>query len=440
MATRHGRRARLALATLAASVLLVSACGDDSGSGSGEDGGQITLTVQNFGLFGYKDALYAQYMKDHPNIKIVEQAEGDLTKYTNALTQRIAAGRGAGDVVAIEEGAIIQFLQAKDRFVNMQDYGSADLKTNWLDWKYDQATTADGSYTIGLGTDVGGLAMCYRKDLFAAAGLPTERTEVANLWSTWDAFIETGKKFQAQSPNKQVHFIDSATNTYNSILMQTAGQAPGWTYFDKDNGYVAASNPAVRGAWDQTTKLLDANLSANLKSFTNEWNAAFKNGAFATIACPAWMTGYIEGQAGESGKEKWDITTVPGNGGNWGGSWLAVPKQSQHQKEAVDLAKFLTSPESQLEAFKAAGNLPSSPKDHADPALLAATNPYFSGAPVGELFVKGAANLKPVYLGTKNQAVRDAFENNLRAVEQGQLEAGPGFDKAVTEGEAASGL
>src|SRR4029453_5196561 len=145
--------------------------------------------------------------------------------------------------------------------------------------------------------------------------------------------------------------------------------------------------------------------SANTKSFTNERNAAFKNGAFATIACPAWMTGYIEGQAGESGKEKGDITTVPGNGGNWGGSWRAVPKQSQHQKEAVDLAKFLTSPESQLEAFKAAGNLPSSPKDHADPALLAATNPYFSGAPVGELFVKGAANLKPVYLGTKNQAV-----------------------------------
>ena len=437
MATRHGRRARLALATLAASALLVSACGNDD-SGGGDDG-KVTLTVQNFGLFGYKD-LYAQYMKDHPNIKIVEQAEGDLTKYTNALTQRIAAGRGAGDVVAIEEGAIIQFLQAKDRFVNMQEHGSNDLKGNWLDWKYDQATTADGSYTIGLGTDVGGLAQCYRKDLFAAAGLPTDRTQVAQLWKTWDDFIATGQKFQAQSPDKKVRFIDSATNTYNSILMQTAGQAAGYTYFDKDGGYVAADNPAVRGAWDQTTKLLDAGLSANLKSFTNEWNAGFKNGAFATIACPAWMTGYIEGQAGDAAKGKWDITTVPGGGGNWGGAWLAVPKQGKHQAEAIELAKFLTSPESQLVAFKTAGNLPSSPQDHADPALLGATNPYFSDAPVGELFVKGASSLKPVFLGAKNQAVRDAFENNLRAVEQGQLQAGQGFDKAVSEGEAASGL
>jgi cellobiose transport system substrate-binding protein len=440
MATRHGRRARLALATLAASALVVSvsACGDDDGSG-GEDE-QITLTVQNFGLFGYKDALYAQYMKDHPNIKIVEQAEGDLTKYTNALTQRIAANRGAGDVVAIEEGSIIQFLQGKDRFVNMQDHGSNELKDNWLPWKYDQATTADGSYTIGLGTDVGGLALCYRRDLFEAAGLPTDRKQVAAQWQTWDDFIEVGKKFQAQSPNKSVRFIDSATNTYNSILMQTAGQDTGHTYFDKSGGYVAGSNPAVRGAWDTTTKLLDAKLSANLKSFTNEWNAAFKNGAFATIACPAWMTGYIEGQAGEAGKAKWDITTVPGGGGNWGGAFLAVPKQSKHQKEAVELAKFLSSPESQLAAFEAVGNLPSSPKAHADPKLLAATNPYFSDAPVGELFVKGASSLEPVYLGTKNQAVRDAFENNLRAVEQGKLAAGQGFDKAVTEGEAASGL
>jgi cellobiose transport system substrate-binding protein len=435
MATRHGRRARLALATLAASVLLVSACGDDGGS---EADGQVTLTVQNFGLFGYKD-LYAQYMKDHPNIKIVEQAEGDLTKYTNALTQRIAAGRGAGDVVAIEEGAIIQFLQAKDRFVNMQDHGSNDLKGNWLDWKYQQATTADGSYTIGLGTDVGGLAMCYRKDLFGAAGLPTDRAQVAQLWPTWDQFIEAGKKFQAQSPDKKVRFIDSATNTYNSILMQTAGAGVGYTYFNQEGDYVAGDNAAVRGAWDQTTKLLTAGLSANLKSFTNEWNAGFKNGAFATIPCPAWMTGYIEGQAGEAGNAKWDIADIPGGGGNWGGSWLAVPKQSKHQKEAVELAKFLTSPAGQLTAFKTAGNLPSSPQDHADPALLSATNPYFSGAPVGELFVKGASSLKPVYLGTKNQAVRDAFENNLRAVEQGKLASPAGYDKAVTEGKAASG-
>ena len=71
------------------------------------------------------------------------------------------------------------------------------------------------------------------------------RAEVAKMWSTWDAFVDTGKKFQAQSPDKKVRFIDSATNTYNSILMQTAGQGAGYTYFDREGGYVAAENPAA---------------------------------------------------------------------------------------------------------------------------------------------------------------------------------------------------
>ena len=101
------------------------------------------------------------------------------------------------------------------------------MKGQWLPWKYNQATTADGKDTIGLGTDVGGLAMCYRRDLFEKAGLPTDRDEVAKLWPTWDDFITAGKKFQAGiGSDTKVHFIDSATNTYNAILMQGAGQTP----------------------------------------------------------------------------------------------------------------------------------------------------------------------------------------------------------------------
>ena len=135
---------------------------------------------------------------------------------------------------------------------------------------------------------------------------------------------------------------------------------------------------------------------------------------------------------------KWDITTIPGGGGNWGGSWLGVPTQSKHQKEAVDLAKFLTTGESQLAAFKAAGNLPSNPKLYTEAALKDAKNDYFNNAPVGELFVAGAANLKPVYLGAKNQPVRDAVENALRAVEGGQRTEAAGWTEAIASAKKAA--
>lgn len=435
----RGSRRLLALAAVAGLALSMAACSGDSEGGSTADSDEpITLTVQTFGRFGY-DELYKEFEASHPNVTIKESAEGDLGTYTTALTQHIAAGSGAGDVVAIEEGAIIQFLQSPDAFVNFQDYGSEDLKSNWLDWKYAQGTTADGSYTIGLGTDVGGLAMCYRSDLMEAAGLPTDREELAALWPTWEDYIEVGKQFQAGTSG-DAKFVDSATNTYNSILMQTAGLSPGYTYFDRENTFVMEENPAVKDAWDTTDDLLSAGLSANLASFSNEWNAGFKNGSFATIACPAWMTGYIEGQAGDSGAGKWDITTVPGGSGSWGGSFLAVPTQGDHQEISVELAKFLSSPEGQLAAFEAEGNLPSSPQNFEDPKLQESTNEYFSDAPVGELFVQGAANLKPVYLGEKNQAVRDSVENDLRSVEQGQRTSEEAWQQAISNAKAAAGV
>jgi cellobiose transport system substrate-binding protein len=437
------RRGTAGAALLVAVALVTAGCGGSSSPNASNaadaKGEQVTLRVNVFGRFGYAK-LYDEYMAKHKNIKIVETAEGDLGKYTQQLTQRIAAGSGAGDVVAIEEGAIVNFLQAPDKFVNLQKFGSNDLKSNWLDWKYQQATTADGKTTIGLGTDVGGLAMCYRKDLFAQAGLPTDREAVSALWPTWDAYIATGKKFQGAIGSDKVHFLDAATNTYNSILMQAAGQDANDTYFDTNGGFIMETNPAVKTAWTQAQQIVDANLSAKLKSFSNEWNAGFKNGAFATIACPAWMTGYIQGQAGDAASGKWDIANVPGGGGNWGGSFLAVPTQSKHQKEAVELAKFLSSPQGQLAAFEAEGNLPSAPALYDDPALMDKTNPFFSNAPVGQIFAAGAQNLRPVYLGAKNQPVRDAVENALRSFEQGQTNADKAWSNAIKDAKAAAGV
>jgi len=184
--------------------------------------------------------------------------------------------------------------------------------------------------------------------------------------------------------------------------------------------------------------MVDAGLSANLRSFSDQWNAGFKSGAFATIACPAWMLGYIQSQAGDAGKGKWDVAPVPGGSGNWGGSFLTVPTQSKHPKQAAELAKFLTSPESQLKVFQAINNLPSSPQALDNPELKTFSNQYFNNAPVGEIFGSGAKELQPVYLGPQTQAVRDEVENALRAVEQGELKPDKAWDTATDNGAKAA--
>src|SRR6266508_4186717 len=93
---------------------------------------------------------------------------------------------------AVDGGYIALFNAWSDKFVDFKAYGADP--NQWLAWKSQQAT-ASGWKLMGLGTDIGGLAMCYRSDVFAKAGLPSNRDAVAALWPDWRSYIETGKRF-----------------------------------------------------------------------------------------------------------------------------------------------------------------------------------------------------------------------------------------------------
>lgn len=433
----RGKRLAVAAAVLAAVLVTGTACGEGDGDGSGQAAapGEVTLTVDTFGNFGY-DALFKQFEAANPNVKIKHRNVVRLDDYTPRLQQWLAAGSGAGDVVALEEGILVQFKNQADKFVNLLDHDASSLQGNFLDWKWEQGMTSDGKKLVGLGTDIGPLGMCYRTDLFQRAGLPTNRDEVSKLWSTWDDFIETGKKFAAA--NTGASFIDGANNQYNTILLQEAGKGDGFTYFDKSDKLVFESNGAVKASFDKVVEMIQAGLSGNLASFSPEWSAGFKQGSFATVSCPSWMLGIIKDNTGAEGKGLWDVAAIPGGGGYWGGSWLAVPEQSQHKAEAANLAKFLTNPESQLAAYLAANTFPSSTKYYQDEAITNRVDDYFNNAPVGKIFGDGAAQVKPVYFGPKNQNVRQEVENVLMAIGQGQLQPDQAWQRAVEAAEKAA--
>ena len=72
------------------------------------------------------------------------------------------------------------------------------------------------------------------------------------------------------------------------------------------------------------------------------------------------MAGQISVNSGDAYKGKWDIARAPGDAaGNWGGSFLAVPKAGKHVKEAHELVKWLTAPRAAGDVFKAIGVFPS---------------------------------------------------------------------------------
>ncbi|MGC4805244.1 ABC transporter substrate-binding protein [Micromonospora sp. DT233] len=409
----------------AVGLAVLTACSGKSTSGGDAGDGTVTLKINFWGDFGLQD-LKTRYEAEHPNIKI-QLNSGEYNAQHEDLQKKLVAGSGAADIAAVDEGFMVGFRGQADKFVNLIDKGAGQYESKYLPWKWKQSLSADGKTQIGLGTDVGGLAMCYRSDLFAAAGLPTERDQVSALWPTWDRFITVGQQYTAKTKKK---FVDSGTNLFNPIL----GQQP-VGFYDEQNQLRLDGGP--KAAFDITVKALQADISANMVSFQADWDKGFTSNAFAVLACPAWMLGHIKDTAPATAG-KWDIAAVPGGGGNWGGSFLTVPKQGKHVDEAYKLLEWLVQPQQQIEVFKKVGNLPSQPALYADPAITDFKNPFFNDAPVGQIFPKMAQGLTPQYLGRKNGPTRVAVENVIRRVENKTLKPEAAWAEAVKEAEKAS--
>ncbi|MEU6575811.1 extracellular solute-binding protein [Streptomyces sp. NPDC046805] len=430
--TRRSRRlvALAAVAALTTGVLAGCAKDADDGSsdanGGGTGHGRTTLTIGTFGVFGYKQAgLYDAYMKLHPDISIKENVTTRTDVYWPKVLTRLQAGSGTDDIQAIEVGNITEAVQTQaDKFV---DLGKEVDKSQWLDWKLAQATTKDGR-TIGLGTDIGPMAICYRKDLFRKAGLPTDRTELAARWKgDWAKYVDVGKQYMKKAP-KGTKFVDSASSVYNAAVGGASER-----YYDKGGNVVWDRSEGVKKAWDAAMSVASSNMSAKLKQFDPTWDQGFANGTFASLACPAWMIGYIEQKSGDSGKGKWDVAAAPA-ASNWGGSFLGVPTATKHRKEAVALAKWLTAPEQQAKVFAKQASFPSAPSAYTNLKPQADTTAYFSDAPLTQIFSDSAKTIPAQPLGPKDKPIDNAISDiGILQVEQKGKSPAQGWDAASKE-------
>ncbi|MGW0755792.1 ABC transporter substrate-binding protein [Streptomyces sp. NPDC002814] len=429
--TRRSRRLSALAVAAALTTGLLAGCAEDSdGSGSNEGGGnaegKTTLTVGTFGTFGYKQAgLYDEYMKLNPDINIKENVTTRTDVYWPKVLTRLQAGSGTDDIQAIEIMNVTEAVETQaDKFV---DLGKEVDKSQWLDWKNAQATTKDGKQ-IGLGTDVGPMAICYRKDLFEKAGLETDRTKLAEQWKgDWSKYVDLGKEYMKKAPSG-TKFVDSASSVYNAAL----GGEPE-RYYETDGTVIWDKSQSVKKAWDVAMEVATSDMSAKLKQFDKPWDQGYANGTFATVACPAWMIGYILEKSGDSGKGKWDVAAAP-TAANWGGSFIGVPTASKNQKEAVALAKWLTAPEQQAKVFAKQASFPSTPSAYSTLKPAADTTAYFSNAPLTEIFSASAETIPSQYFGIKDQPINTALTDvGILQVEQKGASPDEGWDAASEE-------
>jgi cellobiose transport system substrate-binding protein len=420
---RHRTAPLLALASVAALVLAGCGGGSSSDNAATASGGpcgttaNTTVTVGLFGTFGFKEAgLWDAYKKVCPNITVKEDDVEQSADYWTRLKTRLASNSGLDDVQAIEIGFVADVVQNhKDQFVNWQTvpHAAAD-KAEFYPWKWQLATTSDGTDTVGLGTDIGPEAICYRRDLLKQAGLPSNPAALASKWATWDDFINFGKQYEASKTKPSgSHFVDSAASIFSTAVYQ------GNTAYANSSGQADVENSdGVKSAWGYATEAAQDGITAGLAQFTPTWNKAFSSGAFAALACPTWMMGYIQSQAGPSYAGKWDIAPVlPGGATNWGGSWLGVPTAAKNKAAAIALVEWLSNKDQQTTMWTNGGHFPSNSDAAAAPAVKNAKSAYFSNAPVGTIFGAIASKMKVPPIGLYDTQIQQAFTTQLTNVE-----------------------
>jgi cellobiose transport system substrate-binding protein len=408
------RRAAVALTAI---VLLMSGCsgGDDSG---GEAGGKVTLKLSTFGNADHLAELAKEFESSHPDIKVeVNRAATEADARTNMFT-KLAAKSGLSDVEMVEVGWTAELREFADQFETVVPDDGGD----WASFVQAPATTSDGTmFAYGMGT--GPTAICYRSDLLEAAGLPGDPAAVATMVGTWDDYMAAGEDYAAAGGKG---WYDSAYMIFDSQIEQMAFP------YETEDGDIVADSPEVEAVFRDVLEQAP-DLSAGLAPFSEDWSAAMGTGGFATMVCPSWMLTIIEGNSKDV--STWNIANAfPGGGGNLGGSFFVVPKQSDHPDEAAELAQFLTSPESQISDFDSGGGFPSRTTALQSPELAKIANAFFNDAPVGQIFSDRAQAIETnIFKGPNFIAIDTAAFDAITRVETGQQSIDDAWDQFSAE-------
>jgi len=280
----------------------------------------ITLHLDLYGSPGYQAAgLYASYERLHPNIAIVQDVTTSESAYWQTLSGDLATGRGLGDLVAIplDQSYALTHALSLD-FVPLNTLGGIAPGVNvfedsWLPWVWPEATTKTDQ-TLGIGAEIEPLAMCFQPGPLARAGISV--SSLVTSWKTWQGYLSVGEQYEAKSPGGPP-YAASAAALYQAMIGQAREQ-----YYSDTGALVFGHSQAVSSAWATTVQAIQDGLTAS-------------GGTPVTMPCSPSTLGQLHGQ--------WNLIAAPGGAGDLGGFFLAIPRASQQQSAAFQLAQYLTS-------------------------------------------------------------------------------------------------
>ncbi|WP_428243977.1 extracellular solute-binding protein [Gynuella sp.] len=313
------------------------------------------------------------------NITVLKNNHGD---HHNKLKTNLATGTGAGDVVLIDVGFVGSFINSGG-FVDLTDRYK-DIAGNFASYAVEAGKGSDGKqYAVPV--DLGPGVMYYRRDYMEDMGF-----DINEVMTDWDTYLEYGAKLK----EKGILLIGNASAVANAYYRFNTKAGEG-LYFDANGKSLVTSERFVK-AFEIAKAIRDGGMDGNISEWTEDWYASFRDGKFATQMSGAWLLGHLKNWIAPDTAGKWGVSNLPaGLYGTWGGSYLAIPKQSKNPDAAWDLINYMVSKDIQLAGFKNIAAFPAHIGTYSDPSFDESIE-FLRGQKARLMFAEIARNITPV--------------------------------------------
>lgn len=440
------RNAKKLIAATAALATLTSlaACGSDSEGGDSAahqgDANKAELVFWGWDSGNTMKDLIADFEKANPGITVKFNNTGTANDTSTALTNAIAAGKGAPDVVMLEDPTVTQFA-VTEGLIDLTQYGAADLKDDYAAGPWNKLQYNGKPYALPI--DSGPEVFFYNKAVFDKAGVDGEAIK------TWDDYYEAAKKVRAIG--SYMTNLAGSTNDYQPFTAQAwqAGAQP-WKVDGENVTINMTKDEGMKRYIDFQQKLIDEDLvDTKTQNWSDDWNRELNDGTLASLTIGAWMPiNLMNGAPDQAGN--WRVAQLP----QWkegeevsaedGGSALAITAQSKQQAAAYKFVEYLTHGEG-ADTMADTGTFPSLKRlltsdSFTDPNKESnkKTNDFFGGQNVNEVLAEAAQ--RPVtefqylpYNPFAQSAYGDYISKAYATKEQTLEQAMENYGKALAE-------
>ncbi len=333
-------RLSVALAALAATAMLLSACGsgDTGDAGASDKPLQFFLSGDANQGGGYAHMAEKYEKETGVKIEIVDIANADLTTKLRNAAQ-------ANDLPELTRTGSLDPVW-RNAATDLSDIAEgSEIRT-------DLADKDDDGNIISLPSDITAVGMFINKTLFDKAGVAYPTSE-ADVW-TWDEYVAAVKQVQAKLGTTYGMVMDKSSHRLKALLYEF-----GSDYFTPDDKGTFSTNEATTTALEYFKGLNDDKFMPRSVWLSDaDPNALFKSGDVVSYISGSWQ---IADFAVNIKDFEWASVYMPKakeRATNFGNAASIVVFEGPQQKAAHDFVKWLYEPKNYAELSETSSFIP----------------------------------------------------------------------------------